>query len=143
MPIYETYPTHTFYLAHRREGTVTLGLLRKFWNFSISLRINWYQWKEIDVGKSRTLSTATVLKLTDLNPTALTLTALAQTALAPTSLTRTALALTSQTPTALTPTHQALTCLDPDLPNPDHLEVNRHDNTSFSSDGKRERVLRD
>ena len=138
MPIYETYPTHTFYLAHRRQGTVTLGLLRKFWNFSISLRLNWYQWKEIDVGKSRTLLTATVLKLTDLNLTALTLTALAQTALAPTSLTRTALALNSQTPT-----HQTLTCLDPDLPNPDHLEVNRHDNTSFSSDGKRERVLRD
>ena len=76
-----------------------LGLLLKFWNFSISLRINWYQWKEIDVGKSWTLPTATVLKLTNLNLTAL----------APTSLTQTALAPTSLTPTALTPAHQTQT----------------------------------
>ena len=57
------------YLTHQRQGMVTMGHFQKFWNFSISLWINWYQWKDIDIGKSQTLLTVTALKLMDLNLT--------------------------------------------------------------------------
>ena len=110
--IYKTYPTPTHYLAHRRHGRVTMGLLRKFWNFSISLRINWYRWKEIGVAKNHCpKATATALKLRDLKPTALT-----PTSLTPTTLARTAVTPTDQSPAQHTPTRQALAHQTPTSP---------------------------